>query len=703
MFANEKELKALDLRLSMIEERFGAMRYETKSVVQSELNDGLKIHMQDETLFGVYIALCVETIDIWKMNRIRFFCPLLHNPKTPIDELPWAMPISSMGGFDDCGLNWVPPAGSAVVVSFEGGNRESPYYHGTVWNRDRGQGRDSWSNNIKEYQDIHKGHRAGYLVGKNDESQVLPPWNTESYNGFDLNSVVDFSSNAEAQKRITYPNIYGFKTPEKHMVKMVDGDPKCNRRWKRLEIMSSCGNWMMFKDDHIHYAGQWSHPSCGAKPGDVSCVRGQDEGSPNDDVARLSSKTKATENTNTKALSYDPKEKTSCSGGKSNSKVIGGHPSTGHPESKYSDSQVGDNPYFKHENECRPYKGPGTPQNNRCDLPQTGIQFTSISGHTFVMDDSVEEPGGTLGWERSLKPFDFGCNDNFAGRSYWKSATGHLIEMSDVEKTGLEKSKLRAENNYIRIKSATGNKIELNDHTVGSANCPGCPPNIAGSQRGIHLQSTSNHTIDMCDDTNEQCSPCRKEGGKPEAKAKKAYVKIRSGYGLEIMMSDSNIQEPETQQQYIQIKAPQYTNDCGPHFLRMQESKSPERSLIFLRAGGRYIISTCKDKIDIVGDKEKNPSDYIEIVSRLKLVSTEDYYINVTKKSHLFLADENIYLLAGKDCVAEDGSPAPCVGPALVYVNGCVRLSDRVFASASKSAPAASIFMLEPLVNCPTS
>jgi hypothetical protein len=319
------------------------------------------------------------------------------------------------------------------------------------------------------------------------------------------------------------------------------------------------------------------------------------------------------------------------------------------------------------------------------------------------MDDSVEEPGGTLGWERSLKPFDFGCNDNFAGRSYWKSTTGHLIEMSDVEKTGLNNSKLRAENNYIRIKSATGNKIELNDHTVGSANCPGCPPNIAGSQRGIHLQSTSNHTIDMCDDTNEQCAPCRKEGGVPAAKAKKAYVKIRSGYGLEMIMSDSNIQEPETQQQYIQIKAPQYTNDCGPHIFRMQENKSPERSLIFLRAGGKYITSTCKDKIDIIGDKEKNPSDYIEVISRLKLVSTEDYYVNITKKSHLFLADENIYLLAGKDCEDKDGNPTPCVGPVLVYENGCIRLSDRVFASASKSAPAASIFMLEPLVNCPTS
>ena len=704
----DRQFKEVELRLKTLEQKIGQTRYDTRAVVQSELSSGIKIHMQQESLHGIYIALCIDTIDIWKMNRIRIFCPLLHNPDNPLDEFPWAMPISSMGGFDDSGLNWVPPAGSTVVISFEGGNRGAPYYHGTVWNRNRGkQGATFWSNNTQEYKDIYEGHRKGYLVGPNDESQVLPPWNTESYNGFDLNSIVDFSSDPAAQKRITYPNIYGFKTPEKHMVKMVDGDPKCNRRWKRLEIMSSCGNWMMFKDDHIHYSGQWAHPSCGAKPGDVSCVEGQGEGSPSEDTGKIyglisRNQNKEATTASAEAQSYNPKEKTSCSGNQSNSKIIGGHPSTGHPSSKYPNSQVGDNPYFKHENEGRPYKGPGTPQNNKCDLPQTGIQLMSIGGHTFVMDDSVEEPGGTLGWERSLKPFDFGCNNNFAGRTYWKSATGHVIEMSDVEKTDLKNSKLRSENNYIRMKSAAGNEIELNDHTVGNANCPGSPPNIAGKKRGIHLKSTSNHTIDMCDDTNEQSSPCRKEGGIPAAKAKKAYIKIRSGYGLEIVMSDSNIQEPETQQQFIQIKSPQYTNENGPHLLRMQESQSTERSLIFLRSGGRYVVSTAKTKIELIGDKEKNPSDSIEWISRLKLVSTEDYYVNVTKKSHIFLANENIYLLAGKDCVAEDGTPTPCVGPVLVYENGCIRLSDRVYASASKSAPAASIFMLEPLANCAT-
>ena len=66
---NKSELKKIDLRLKNIEERFGNMRYETKSVVQSQLNDGIKVFVQEETLTGIYLAFCIDTIDIWKMNK----------------------------------------------------------------------------------------------------------------------------------------------------------------------------------------------------------------------------------------------------------------------------------------------------------------------------------------------------------------------------------------------------------------------------------------------------------------------------------------------------------------------------------------------------------------------------------------------------------------------------------------------------------
>lgn len=371
------------------------------------------------------------------------------------------------------------------------------------------------------------------------------------------------------KEKITYPNIYGFKTPEKHMLKMVDGDAKCNRKWKRMELMSSCGNWMMFKDDHVHYGGQWAHTSCGAIPGDVNSGCG---------VIMPTRGVTSGGQTYPRNKTISPiGEKLVCEGQSSNKKIIGGHPNTGGDSSKYPKGQVGNNPYFKHENECRPYKGPQTPQNNKCDLPQTGIQLMSISGHTLVMDDSVEEPSGEMNWDRSTKPFDFGCNNTFSGRIYLKSATGHTVEINDSETSG-SSTPTRGENNYIRIKTATGNKLELNDHTI--------TPCTAGAKRGIHLQSTSNHTFDMCDDGNSQCSKERKDGAEIKSQAKRGYIKLRSGYGLELLMSDNYSQE-ETQQQYIQIKSPRKTasGSCGPHLFRMQESENSEGSFIFTRAG----------------------------------------------------------------------------------------------------------------------
>jgi len=719
--ARQEYVELLERRIASLENQIGGVAYNMKSVARQELVANASVMEQAEMQFGMYTALCIETIDIWKQSRVRFFSPLFHDPKMTIKKLPWASPVSNLGGFDDCGATWVPPAGCTLCIIFENGNRASPYYIGTTWHRNRGpDGGHNWGYNIEEYYKIWEGKRRGYLVGPNDGSQVFPPWNTENYNGFDLSSLVDFADNPEAQKLITYPNIFGIKTPEKHYIKMVDGDPKCNRKWKRFEIMSSCGNWIMLKDDHLHYAGQWSHPQCGVPDGETSCVEDAANSSQEDKLkdgfvfTSLPLALGDTVNPLAQAIANTPditpkqgkkKEEVPCEGKKSNSKIIGGHPSTGAPNTKHYKSQVGANPFFKHSQECRPYKGPPTPQNNTCDLPQTGIQIMSISGHTFVMDDSVEEPSGEPTWDRE---FDFGCNDHYVGRTYWKSATGHLIEMSDVESPpGDDGAKLRGKDNYIKILTATGNKIELNDHTESQKDCPGCPPNIAGSERGIHLKSTSNHTIDMVDETNEQCAPCRMEGGVPIPKAKKAFVKIRTGYGLEMMYHDDDSQE-ETKQQYIQIFCPQKDNEeRGPHIHRYQEAPSGP-GLVFLRVGGNYIVSTYDNHITIVGDEEKNPSDLMEIVTRTNLVYTKDVYLNITDKLHLFYAKEVILLLAGEDCSPPPGcggcgGPDPCFGAVIVYdfCTGCVRISDRVFASTSGKAQQLSIFQLAPFMKCP--
>lgn len=699
-FAPKEEFESLKKKVDTIINQMGGINYDMRQVVRAEILSNSKVVDQSQMQYGIYTALCVDTLDIWKQNRIRFYSPLFQNPQMKVEQLPWANAISSMGGFDDSGLTWVPPAGSTVVIMFENGNRAAPYYIGTTWHRDRGpNGQHSWGYNIDEFYKIWEGKRNGYLVGPDDGSQVLPPWNTENYNGFDLTSIVDFNSNPEAQRLLTYPNIYGFKTPEKHMIKMVDGDPKCNRKWKRFEIMSSCGNWIMLKDDHLHYAGQWAHPECGGvvKEGEVSCVedaytQGQIEG--------ISAGGSTTPDENTTDLSPESGKKleeNGCEEKKSNKKIIGGHPNTGSRNTTYYKKQIGSNPFFKHRQECRPYKGPPTPQNNSADLPQSGIQIQSISGHTFVMDDSVEEPSGSPTWDRE---FDFGCNNKYVGRTYWKSATGHIIEMSDIEgESGGDKGGIRGRDNYIRIKTATGNKIELNDHTQSEADCKGCPPNIAGENRGITIQSTCNHTIQMIDEGNEQCGPCRIEGGTPVPKAKKAYVKIRSGYGLEMEFNDSSNQE-KAENQSIQLRCPHKENNYGPHIFRMEERADPQPGLVFLRVGGNYMNLTALDHITIVGTNED--ASLIEYVTKYNLVFSKDAYLNITDNSHLFLAKDKILLLAGQDCPDPEGGPAgPCLAPVCVLKDGAIKASDRVFATTSPDSTVLNIFQLKPFYKPP--
>lgn len=629
-------------------------------------------------------ALCVETSDPKVENRIRFYHPILHEPDTPIKGLPFAKPISAMGGFDDCGLVWVPPAGSTVAIVFENGQKHSPFYMGTTWHRNRGDNGRDFGYTVREYDEIYSGKRGGYFDSSLDNKQALPQWNTENYNVKDFDTDSDFIKDVDAQKKATYPNIYGFKTPEKHMLKMVDGNAKCNRRWKRVELMSGCGNWLLMKDDHLHYGGQWAHPSCPPNPG------GQD-------LALCS------EHSGDKVYFTDFLGKPIEKDGNCGTPLLGGPASNPLEPTR----QKGANPNFKHKNECRPYKGPGTPQNNKCNLPQSGIQMLSISGHTWVFDDSVEEPKGKPTWDRSMQDFDFGCTDKYLGRIYMKSATGHKFEMSDIE----ESKGVRGNKNYIELLSAAGNKIQLNDHTQGnnsSGSMTTCPPNYAGPERGIHLQSTSNHQINMVDHKNQQCSPMRMEGGTPTPKATEAYLQARSGYGHELMFNDVPSQE-KTLNQYIQLTHPQCVdpktddtcNGRGPHFLRFQGRPNGQPGVIFLRAGGHSVRSTYDKDVVLVGDKEKNPSDKFTYVSKNNISACEQNDFRYAGELHIMFAEKRILLQAGRDCPPKAGKKCcgPCLFPVVVGkcpvicpVTGIVHwtelsLSERVFASAYPLCP----------------
>jgi hypothetical protein len=88
------------------------------------------------------------------------------------------------------------------------------------------------------------------------------------------------------------------------------------------------------------------------------------------------------------------------------------------------------------------------------------------------------------------------------------------------------------------------------------------------------------------------------------------------------------------------------------------------------------------------GDCSK-PSNKVEIVSGIKLVYSKDYYINVTKKSHIFFAKDSILLLAGDEGEKE----SPEIGFVCMYdpATGTVKVSSKVIGSLKKSDPCVTL------------
>lgn len=621
-----EQLAQLTDRTKVLEERFREMGYTTKRIVQSHIAGSYTVDPQAETMFGLQLGLCVSTIDPLKQNRVRYFHPAIHRPEIPVKALPFANPTSTgFPSFDDSGVCWVPPAGTAICLMYQNGNRDSAFYIGSVWNRNRGKP-PTWAYPIQEYQEIWAGTRGGYLIGKNDETQVFPPWNTWNYNGYDTDTIADFEQDPEAKKRITYPHIYGIKTPEKAYIRWHDGDRKCNLKWKHTEIMSSRGNFIIMKDDHLHPCGQWASPQCGCGGGDASLC-----GTPSGGEVK--------------------KQDSSCCD-------CGDENCPGGPACK-NDPAAGmrcANKYFKQKGECRPYKGAPTPMNNKAWLPQSGFHAQSISGHQLAMDDSVEKPTGI---PRHDLEFDFGCTDRFLGKMWLLSATGHSIVMNDHENEGGGQScdPTRSDRNYIRLQSAAGNRIELNDHTNPCTK-------IAGEQRGIQMNTTSRHLLYMIDKDNEQAPPTRRNGGVPINKAKNAYCLLRSGYGLHLYMNDYHSQET-ADKQFLQLLAPQISNDRGPHILHMQVRPSGP-GIILHRAGGIMWESTYDHSIETVGEGVKGRKSHKIIdVTGLFITNVDDAYVNIARL-HFFKADEIIVLGAGLDCpIPKNGNDANSIGQAV--------------------------------------
>ena len=601
-------IQELEKRIAQLEAYLEDSKYDTRKVVRSELFQNHRMEYAASATPSLFSALCVNTLDPQAEGRVQYFTPFLTAPGTLMENLPWAYPVSSFGGFDDCGVTWVPPAGSKLALLCENGDKNQAYYIGTFYTRTRGKAaannidntslpnsedesrNDLWSYIVPEYDTLYEGTRNGYLLGSNEGDQVKMPWNTDNHQTKDWDTKTDFDTNDNAQTLATYPHQYGFKTPGKHYYKQVDGDAKCNHRWSRVEIATGRTNIFMMKDDHLH-PPQWGFSATG---NDTPC-NGEDSA-------------------------------TDCNTVKGN---------------QNSNSPV--NQFYKRKEEMRFYQASealAKYQNPKCELPQSGVQIQSIGGGQFVIDDSVDQPQGEPTWDRD---FDFGCTDITKSKMFLRSQTGHVIEANDEEDDTL----IRSENNGIRIQTATGNRLQMYDHTIGGAG----EPEEAGAKRGIVMESTSKHILEFHDEGNKQVGLPRQEGGEPQALADKAYVLLRSGYGLQLMMMDSSSQQ-ETQTQRIELLAPQRDNtERGHHTLIFQEAASGP-GLVFLRAGGNFVANVYDDYEETVGTEDKVSNKSVQVTGK-NIVNSGDYYFNHNNLT-MFHSETYIYLLAGRDCPPPD-------------------------------------------------
>jgi hypothetical protein len=235
------------------------------------------------------------------------------------------------------------------------------------------------------------------------------------------------------------------------------------------------------------------------------------------------------------------------------------------------------------------------------------------------------------------------------------------------------------------------------------------------------MVSTSGHTLVFSDNQNDRNIPCRKELGsaQPQPNAKNAYVQMRSGYGFAINMFDGTNQTEATDDKFLEILAPQKGNKRGGTFIIMRERKE-QNGFLQLRAGGDYRLETFGSAVEVVGfeDQDTSIGNKITLVKNNSIEITKDIKYN-KNKTYLSVSDARSLLLAGKDYDAEPteeqkkvedelkaaGLPVPPrekvpnICPVLVFdgKRGSIVLSDRLFASASPEAPAASIFNMAPL------
>lgn len=274
--------------------------------------------------------------------------------------------------------------------------------------------------------------------------------------------------------------------------------------------------------------------------------------------------------------------------------------------------EIFDNPYWDDFHDAYPgLRYSVRPYNNhKIELKHTGLQIQSVGGARLIMSDETELEMTSNGWADGWSP-----RGRFRSFVVLESISEHQIHLRDHERT----PNMRSEQDGIFCVTATGNFIGMRDDTQGS---------IGGPQRGILLWSTSDHRIEMNDYTVQNRSPRSGAGtvyynqGRHTPNARRAYIRIRSGWGQVMELNDLGSQENNASQ-FILIRNENDTpdNDCdGPpwNYIRMECVVS--NKLFLMYGAGNFVINVCRNAFRVI----QRGSDFVH-------VEMGSHYTNVDK------------------------------------------------------------------------
>lgn len=576
-------------------------------------------------LYGVHLAICVDTRDPWKDNRIMIYCPVIHNLKNSSflseSTLDWASPCSPFGSIDDVGCCFIPPEGSTVLIMFEGGDRSSPYYIGSTWipaKADPETDEGDFSPSRERYRWGSGGQRNGDV--KNGKiNSLFPPWNNESYYGDDLKpegtltadeTVGGLNINANDTQNIQVvgeleqtrtgvsgdgystqgwrsrdiPNIYGIKTPEKHFLQFVDGSFERERKlWgKRLVLQSSKGNILIFKDDNDQTAEEiFEHQY------------------------------------------WDSFNDSLSTGGQPFSKVGNLH---------------------------------------SVELNHTGVQLQSLGGGRLIIDDKIQ---GDLSPNQNNWVNGFPSSPESGQLLYrtmvrLESHTEHRITLSDHNEI---QTNIRSPRDGIFLSTACGHFIGMIDHTSLEGK--------ADTDRKIQIQSTSGHKLEMKDYQCSIQSPGTRAIGRYAGVGQRGYrddgvydspnskpdgqglgervcIKMTSGFGQFLLFEDGSNQQRPTEQYILLSNAPGKNDPFN--FFRMNQVTQQklvhlncagerlttvERNYTRVTERGETLIST-RNQLHLV--REENMIDVVQNRNLIQFVKLGDHVVVARNGKHLTYA-----------------------------------------------------------------